>query len=284
MIEAIEEFGNVSAFGLIIFLLVLYFLQIIWTLIQGIQDETRKRKDGRVFKFNLFNCLWKYDDGYRSIWVFFVLTVLLPVFLNSMSDLISILNNKDYIEESKSLSRLEELMGDSQFMSISQFAPILPESEDPTTLMHAIRLMEIGFQQREKQLETWLNSAKIRHNQYSDMLVGKWMYYVCLACIGVLITLEFSYLHALRRNAHDWVPMLLSALVLDLITMLVLIFVVGNPVDWQLGHPDGRTVWAFLIATVVALLSSLLILVLARAKGALRDGQIDLSDFEVIAE
>ena len=106
---------------------------------------------------------------------------------------------------------------------------------------------------------------------------SKLLYIVCVGCIGVLMTLEFSYLHTLRKSAAEWVPMLLAALALDLMVLLVLNFVVKNPALWGTYSPAPATVGALSIATSIAILSSFCVLVLARVAGALHDKQIDVS-------
>ena len=102
------------------------------------------------------------------------------------------------------------------------------------------------------------------------------LYIVCVGCIGVLMTLEFSYLHTLRKSAAEWIPMLLAALALDLMTLLVLNIVIRNPDLWKRSI-ETETVTALIIATIVAITSSFGVLVLARVAGALHDGQIDIS-------
>ena len=104
----------------------------------------------------------------------------------------------------------------------------------------------------------------------------KLLYVICAGCIGVLMTLEFSYLHTLRKSAAEWIPMLLAALALDLIVLLVLNFVIRNPDVWDQSIAQ-TTVIALILATIVAITSSFCVLVLARVAGALHDGQIDIS-------
>lgn len=102
-------------------------------------------------------------------------------------------------------------------------------------------------------------------------------YYICIALISVLITLEFSYIHNLRRRAPEWVPFLLVALVLDLTTLLVIIFAVTPPVEWKI-NPSGITRIMMLFTVIFALISTFGVLVLARTASALHDGLIDFSN------
>ena len=108
----------------------------------------------------------------------------------------------------------------------------------------------------------------IRLNPRSSVL-----YFICLAMVGVLITLEFSYVHNLRNSATEWVPMLLVALALDFATLLALTFVLENPHEWQAGL-NWIVEIMMIVTTFLALLSSFMILVLARMKGALSDPRI----------
>ena len=146
-------------------------------------------------RVSLFKCLRHHDEGSRNNYIFFVLVVILPVFLNSISDLLS-------------------LSGD-------------------------------------------------------EYPAQRWTYYLCVTTVGVLITLEFSFLHTLRRSAPDWLPILFSALALDLMTLLVLIVVVGIPDEWR-SIPGGVTMLVLVMTAVLALASSFLIIVLARASSAVR--------------
>ena len=106
----------------------------------------------------------------------------------------------------------------------------------------------------------------------------RFSYYLCVSCVCVLMTLEFSYLHTLRKSARGWSAMMLAALVLDLMTLLVLLFLVRTPQDWTSNHPSSWTHAAFCIATFTAAASSLSILILSRVAGAVYDDQVKLDD------
>ena len=104
---------------------------------------------------------------------------------------------------------------------------------------------------------------------------GKLIYFMCVAFVCVLITLEFSYLHTLRQSASSgWIGMLLAALAIDVVDLLILIIMVQNPESWQVSL-STPTKWAICIATFAAVVSSFWILVLARTSGALNDGKVD---------
>ena len=100
------------------------------------------------------------------------------------------------------------------------------------------------------------------------------LYYLCLAAIGVIITLELSYVYNLRRSAKDWIAMLVVAIALDIITLLVFFNFLGNPTTWGNESLDTWTRTMMVCTTLLALVSSFLILIFARAAGALADGQV----------
>ena len=58
------------------------------------------------------------------------------------------------------------------------------------------------------------------------------VYHGCVAAIGVVITLEFSYVYNLRESASEWTPVLLVAIALDIGTLLVLFIFVQHPSAW----------------------------------------------------
>lgn len=98
------------------------------------------------------------------------------------------------------------------------------------------------------------------------------LYYMCVAIIGVLITLEFSYIHNLRRSAPEWISMLIVALALDFATLMSLHLFVQSPQIWV--GPSVATAAMMGITTAGAMISTFTILVIARTAGALADGQI----------
>ena len=70
--------------------------------------------------------------------------------------------------------------------------------------------------------------------------------------------------------------MLLVAIVLDIGTLVVLLTVVGNPYTWQ--ESAGTLTRTMIVATTItALAASIMILVFARAAGALAGNRVDLS-------
>ena len=131
------------------------------------------------------------------------------------------------------------------------------------------------------------------------------IYHLCLATIGVLITLELSHVYHVRRSASEWIPMLIVAIGLDVLGLLILFGLVKNPSFWlnpQLGidtadasqlldeevqeqlqmavRRDGTlgslTLLFMGATTLLAILSSFTILVLARTAAALRDQPINV--------
>ena len=114
------------------------------------------------------------------------------------------------------------------------------------------------------------------------------VYFLCLAVIGVLITLELSYVYQFRRSATGWIPLLAASVALDILTLLVLFSFVRNPVLWEapidspMSTEPNKAIlhWAtklfMAITTGFAFWSSFWILVYTRTAGALRDRLVEI--------
>ena len=158
----------------------------------------------------------------------------------------------------------------------------MPSDIESDTLRSELDFFSIRQTERFKRIDALLDEVGIVASGFapkspeSTPLMAQYVYYLCLSCISILITLEFSYLHTLRESASDWIPMILSALVLDLIALLGLIFIVGNPNDWVSARPTFVSQVSFGVVTFVAFVSSFFILILARTAGALNDNKIDI--------
>ena len=306
--ETNTQFANDLAVWLFGFLTLLYFGQMAWAWRQGREEITEQRRKDTPLRYHLADCLRTYDDGIRNIWVFAILAIFLPVFLNSISDLTVLVNDKtnkrDVASFVPSLEQLQRSLDatrmqadrsrrESEIIFRREAIRILGEdvvreAEIGTKLRALLDRLSSTGQRSYERVASDMDNAAAATSRVIDELQNispreasipgpKYIYYLCLSFVTILITLEFSYLHSLRRSAPDWIPMLLSALVLDLIALLVLVFVVGNPTDWSYPHPQFLTRVAFGIATIVAVVSSVYILMLARTAGALHDGQIDTS-------
>lgn len=123
------------------------------------------------------------------------------------------------------------------------------------------------------------NIDKLNNNLLEGSLPIKFLvprvpveYFICLAVIVVLITLEFSYVHNLRESAPAWISMLLVALALDFATLLTLTFLVKQPETWKKTLNEWAEIF-MLVTTLVAFFTSFIILVLARTAGAVSDGK-----------
>ena len=118
------------------------------------------------------------------------------------------------------------------------------------------------------------------------------MYFLCLAVIAVLLTLELSHVYQLRRTAREWIPMLVVSIALDILTLLIFLLFVKNPSFWAGPVPSANPLEANLLpgglswetevsmvgTTILALFSSFWILVYARTTDALRVHPADLTD------
>lgn len=95
---------------------------------------------------------------------------------------------------------------------------------------------------------------------------------ICVASMIVLIALELSHIHILRKNAADWFPTMLASLALD-ISILVIVGVV----DKYTPLTDLSTI-LIVAVNVVAVIATLNALLFARVAGALYDDKIDMPD------
>ena len=279
------EFINDAAVWMLGFLVALYLVQIFIAINKASKPMEVKGAENSKFRLTLFNCLNSFDDGLRNIWAFFILALVLPVVLTSLVNVIPIVASalQTYNTETQEIKRA--------VLDVIEWA--IRREQGTTTQTESVFIIESGpeslniIKEKIDLYRTWSESGieSIGNNQPGSHL----LYYVCLACVSVLITLEFSYLHTLRISASEWIPMLLAALVIDFMALLTLNFVVGNPNLWPavldsqssshnvVYHPTFLTNISITIATIFAICSSLSILVLARAAGGLHDGKIEVS-------
>lgn len=314
-ITNIDLFATNAAVTLLVILTALYVVQLSIAVFRTFERTTTRRSDGSDVSVKILDHLTNYHYGLRDAWVFLILALLLPVFLNSMSNLIPLVNYKEKVPaleqllsnlpnqtpqtvetgdpRPNDLDRLDSILGaleantsESQSL-ISSLQRSIDSDAESQRLLSILSTLDSDEELLVQLLRESIATLQLRLRdperpstgglEFSELLAdvatpqSKWVYHVCLTFIGVLITLEFSYVHTLRRSAPDWIPMLLSALVLDLITLLVLIFVVGNPDDWKGTPPATATQTAYAVATIAAFISSVVILVLARTAGALHD-------------
>ena len=112
------------------------------------------------------------------------------------------------------------------------------------------------------------------HQRFVSSSLSQVVYFMSIATISVLLTLEFSYINNLWKNASEWIPTLLAALALDFANLLVLNFFVQQPNQWTF-TPSAYTQSAMIMAAVLAFCATFLILICARTAAALNAGQID---------
>lgn len=91
------------------------------------------------------------------------------------------------------------------------------------------------------------------------------VYYFCIALLVVFITMEVSFLLNLRDIGGPWVPMLLAALAIDLIS-LYFFNRMGNPLGWEgSSFEKGTTGFMFWVG-VFCFLSSFMTILFSRAQ------------------
>ncbi len=187
---------------------VFYFIQSLLSYRKAFSVQTVKTLKGTRRDTTLFEAMKYFDGGLsNSVWVFFILSFFLPIFLASMGNIIPVF----HVTENNS--------------SISDKIP-------PVTAA---------------------------------------LYYVYISLLIVLITLEFSYIHNLRKKSADWIPFLLVALVLDMATLLLFTFGIGTPSKLWV---QTITQVMMMFTSFCALTSTFFVLILARAAGALQDDEI----------
>jgi len=238
--EQLEFFISYLTVAVFAILSIFYMVQGYFAKQRATQPLTVNQSDGTQVSTNLFRATLHFDDGLRNLWVFFILAIFVPVFLASMVDIVSLVDKLSPTFSQKN----EEFSASSSTDSIAGSSKSSQKDEKYSAPRPTVE------------------------------------YFICLAIIVVLITLEFSYVHNLRESATVWIPMLLVALALDFATLLTFTFLVKPPDIWE----KNITGWAeafMIITTVLALITSFMILVLARTAGALFDGKkIDVPPHE----
>ena len=236
-------------------LILFYLIQILIALYRSTQPFSPAPVQDKSIQITLLDAAKSFDGGLRNIWTFFILVIFVPAFFATLGDMTPL------IDDPKALSNIEQ-------KSIPASDPVgqLPDGTlvtvDPSVDADALNALK-----------------KADSDAYERALRSAASYFLCVSILVVLITLEFSYLHNLRRSATEWVSMLLVALALDLATMLTITLLLRNPHGWTKALASSIEIFMW-TTTVLALLSSFLILVLARTAGAVFDNQVDLRSID----
>lgn len=209
--------GNMAVSTFLI-LCLLYAGHILFATKRIITPASARRPDGTEGRISIAQAMRYFDGGSSNFWAFLILTLFLPIFLSSLSDVVPALD--------PDLNKID----------------------------------------------------KAYHELFISSLGTQIVYFISVVTISVLITLEFSYIHTLRRSVPDWIPMLLVALAMDFVTLLVFNFIVRHPNHWAV-EPSTFTRLAMILAAIMAFVSSCLILISARTAAALNDGQVDFPAF-----
>ena len=200
-VNSYRQFAEELALFIFAFLCICYVIQIQVAYLRGRQNEENiPVEEGGYCEFSTLASIRLFDGGFRNIWALLVLTILMPIVLSSMGDILPV--------------------------------------------------------------------AKLHHS------IAAVVQYLCVATIVALITLEFSYIHNLKETASDWRSMLLVALALDFVALIAVHFVLENPRDWGDYTPNNRSVMAMLIASTLAVISTVFIMVLARTAAAMSEGRV----------
>ena len=240
------DFRAYVAHGLFVVFFVFYVVQSTIAGRRAFRKVPLYRTDGAKHQVRLVNALRVLDGGWHNVWTFFMLVIFVPVFFSSLLDVVQLATDEDlfFITKEPVESEPASVPG----------TEVSGQGSDPLT---QLALGADGDASQtpvgEQQSKGWQAT----------------IYFFCISAIVVLITLEFSYIHNLRRSATEWISVLQVALAVDIATLLTLAFLVGHPQEWT---AVSSITAAFMVTTTsAALLSSFTILLLARTEGALTD-------------
>ena len=237
-------------------LILFYLIQILIALYRSTQPFSPAPVQDKSIQITLLDAAKSFDGGLRNIWTFFILVIFVPAFFATLGDITPL------IDDPKALSNIEQESIPASDPVVGQLPDGTPVAVDPSVDADALNALR-----------------KADSDAYKRALRSAASYFLCVSILVVLITLEFSYLHNLRRSATEWVSMLLVALALDLATMLTITLLLRNPHGWTKALASTIEIFMW-TTTVLALLSSFLILVLARTAGAVFDNQVDLRSID----
>ena len=155
MASPADSFANGCSGFILVVLSTLYYIQLRLAYKKGNEKQKVKLTDKCAITVDMFECLENHDDGYRNVWAFTILAVLLPVFLNSMSDLRSIIsfsepiysNPPEFSSLQRTLDRLEsqELAGPPEFRALARSSEFraLAQSSEFRALAQSLEFQEL---------------------------------------------------------------------------------------------------------------------------------------------
>ena len=191
-----------------------------------------------------------FDGGIRNnYWSFGILAVFLPVTLAVLADII--------ISENLTFTT----PASNQLIEALQFATERSDLFGESREFNEFWRLFIGY------YESGVTDA-----QRNAFPLDTWIH-LFMTILIVLIALEFSYIHNLRRVKSDWVSMLLVASTLDFATLLAIVFS-------SQGDLDAFELPFMGITTFTALVSTYFVLVYSRVSGALSENQVRWRDLK----
>lgn len=235
------------------------------------------RQDNRQRKIGLLECISRHDGGWINVWVYMVVSLVLPVFLSV------------FINTSPFMGGVTGKYGDDSATGANQVQEQAQEGANRAQdgmyrAQEDANLMQGGTNQTQESVE--VDNKDKRDSK--EKTAAKFIYYICLTSAIVLITLGVSHILTLRNNAREWVPALLASLVLDVIVLIVLDDVVLHPDLWDKQGddymPSSLTVNLMAMTTLAAVIVTSNVLLFARVAAALYDGKIDISDITIFEE
>lgn len=107
------------------------------------------------------------------------------------------------------------------------------------------------------------------HPQFysSNGLQARFIYYLIISVLLVLLTLDISHLFQIQNRRSFWYPMLIAASVLDIVSLTFFLLVIGDPIlksRWPVSSES--TVEIIFLMGIASFVSSVFTILCARAK------------------
>lgn len=245
---------------------ILYLIHAIFAF-RAARDSTAHVKNNHVkkekYSYSLFDCIEYYDGKLTDAWVYAVISLVFPVFLSVLIDTSSFMGGVG-----SDSGGVPSNTGDSRDTPsyIGDSGDVPSYTGDPGGASN-----------------TGDSGDAPSYIGDPDSRSAMFVYYVSLTAAIVLITLEVSHIHMLRKSAADWLPYLAVSLVFDVIVLIALHAIVLYPSLWEEKgyYPSRVTVAGMATATVVAAVVTSSILLFARVASDVNNEKIDVRKFGV---
>ena len=229
-------------------LCLLYVIQLIIALVRAAQPM-KHLFDSTERVISIHQAAKVFDGGLRNnFWTFGVLAIFLPVVLAVLSN---------------AITSVSLLQGSAQMGDLGRALRLALDDIETTAVIDSSVVAQFTT--------SFLGYYETLSRQGFLPPPG-FLVHLFVTIIIVLIALEFSYIHNLRRVRSDWISMLLVASTLDFATILAIVLASRHTLDIYILPFMGVT-------TALALLSTYFVLVYSRISGALSEGQVRWQEF-----